>query len=260
MNDPESNVHLRIDGAIGEVILGRGTRRNALGRQDWRRLEQRCHELAAHRDLRVVLVHGAGDTFSAGSDIREWVRADVSEVDASFAAMESAFTAIEALPVPVVAEVSGAAAGAGCQLALACDLRVMAASARIGMPIARLGILASPTFAARLAELAGPAVARELLYTGRLLAAPEAVQLGLANHWVPDAELSGATHTLVAAIAAQPTEAIRAAKRAVATALAPGRLAAASTGGHHSVSVPDFQGAVTAFLDRRARTSQAAPD
>lgn len=123
----------------------------------------------------------------------DWVDADSAYVEKSFARMEEAFSAIEDCPVPVVAEIRGVAAGAGCQLALACDLRLMADSARIGMPIARLGILASPAFAARMVALTGPSVARELLYTGRLVDARTAVELGLADHQVPEAQLTDRT-------------------------------------------------------------------
>lgn len=132
---------------------------------------------------------------------------------------EKAFRAVERCPVPVVAQVQGVAAGAGCQLALACDLRVMGESARIGMPIARLGILPSPAFAARLVRLAGQALARELLYTGRLLDSAEAATAGLANAVVPDAGVEGHVTALLDLVAAQPAAAIRAAKRAVTEAM-----------------------------------------
>ncbi len=134
----------------------------------------------------------------------DWVDADSGYVEESFAHMEAAFSAIEDCPVPVIAEIRGVAAGAGCQLALACDLRLMADSARIGMPIARLGILASPAFAARMVALAGPAVARELLYTGRLVDARTAVGLGLADDSVPEEHLAARTSGLAASIAEQP--------------------------------------------------------
>jgi enoyl-CoA hydratase/carnithine racemase len=151
----------------------------------WRLLEQRVADVASLPSVRAVLVRGEGGTFCAGSDMTEWADAGPDAVEESFARMEAAFRAIEQCPVPVVAEVRGVAAGAGCQLALACDLRLMADSARIGMPIARLGILPSPAFAARLINLAGPSLARRLLYTGRLLDAPAAAAAGLADEHQP---------------------------------------------------------------------------
>lgn len=242
---------------VAEVSVGDGQRGNALSSDDWRELEQTFRRLAGDDELRVVVVRGQGGTFSAGSDMREWVQADRTDVEQSFAAMEAAFTAIERLPFPVIAEVEGVAAGAGCQLALACDLRVLADTARIGMPIARLGILVSPPFAARLATLAGPGVARELLYTGRLVSADEAVRLGLATRSVPAYELAAATRRLVLSVARQPVPAIRAAKHAVDVALAPVRAAAMAQAEGPPVAYEDFQRGITSFL---TRTPAPAPD
>ncbi|MBB5889715.1 enoyl-CoA hydratase/isomerase family protein [Kutzneria kofuensis] len=245
-----ANVLVRGQGRSAEVVLGSGGSANALGHDDWRALETAFRQFARDEDIRVIVVRGSGSTFSAGSDLREWVHAAPDDVDRAFAAMEAACTAIEECPTPVIAQVSGVAAGAGCQLALACDLRVFADDARIGMPIARLGILVSPAFAARLALLAGHGLARELLYTGRLLDAAEAVAAGLANRRVPSAELSGATAELVAAVAAQPRAALVAAKQAVSVGLSPTRAAADSFASGPAVSYEDFQRGVTAFLSR----------
>lgn len=247
------------EGATATVSLGSGQRGNALSSADWRELAGQLRRLADDPGLRVVTVRGTGPVFSAGSDMREWVHAEPADIDASFTAMESAFVAVEALPVPVVAEIRGVAAGAGCQLALACDLRIMADSARIGMPIARLGILASAAFAARIVAVAGPDTARELLYTGRLLAGPEAARRGLAGRSVPDDALGETVSALAGEIAAQPPAAIRAAKRAVAVATSPVRQAAseaADTFGGHSVALEDFRTGVGAFLRRHQASSE----
>ncbi|MFN2451877.1 MAG: enoyl-CoA hydratase/isomerase family protein, partial [Candidatus Dormibacteria bacterium] len=119
-------VRLERDGRVARVAVGTGARRNALTSAGWAGVERMFRELAGHEQLRAVVLHGAGGTFSAGSDMREWAEADPAGVEESFARMEAACAAIEALPVPVIAQVAGAAAGAGCQLALACDLQVMA--------------------------------------------------------------------------------------------------------------------------------------
>lgn len=241
--------HGDLDGVV-ELIIGSGNRRNALTAGDWSDLAAVCGELGAGDSLRAVVVRGNGGTFSAGSDMREWVSAGPADVDDSFARMEAAFTAIERLPVPVVAQVDGAAAGAGCQLALACDLRVLGESARIGMPIARLGILASPAFATRISLLTGPAVARELLYTGRLLTAEQAVRVGLANRAVPEDVLAETTTALVRSIVRHPPAALRAAKHAVAVGTDAALDAARAAGVGPAVAFPDFRRAITAFLDR----------
>lgn len=235
---------------VAEVTIGAGRRGNALGSADWAALAGLFGELAGDAALRAVLVRGRGGTFSTGSDLHEWVRAEQDAVDAGFAAMAAALTAIEELPVPVIAAVDGVAAGAGCQLALACDLQILAGTARLGMPIARLGILVSPAFAARLTILAGPGVARDLLYTGRLVGAAEAVRLGLATRCVPVGELTAASAALVADTVAHPAAALRAAKRAVSVALAPVRAAVGATDAGPSVAYDEFRAGISAFLSR----------
>jgi enoyl-CoA hydratase len=209
-----ANVTVRGQGRSAEVVLGSGGSANALGHEDWQALELAFRQLAQDEEIRVVVVRGSGSTFSAGSDLREWVHAAPHDVDQ------------------------------------ACDLRVFADDARIGMPIARLGILVSPAFAARLALLAGHGLARELLYTGRLLDAAQAVAAGLANRRVPSSELADATAELAAAVAAQPRAALVAAKQAVSVGLSPTRAAADSFASGPAVSYEDFQRGVTAFLSR----------
>lgn len=247
--EPKVTVHR--NGPVLEAVVGSGGSRNALGHDDWQAVERIFRELDADDEVSAVLVRGSGATFSAGSDLREWVHAGPDDVEESFARMEAACTAIEEAPVPVIAQVSGVAAGAGCQLALACDLRVMADTARLGMPIARLGILVSPSFASRLALLVGHGLARELLYTGRLIGAAEAVTLGLANRSVPEAQLSEVTKALVDAIVAQPRPALVAAKQAVSVGLSPIRAATRSFVSGPAVSYEDFQRGITEFLSRR---------
>jgi enoyl-CoA hydratase/carnithine racemase len=242
-----SLVSVRLAGPVARITVGNGQRRNALTVAGWAALERLVDDLAQRQEIRAILIRGRGDTFCAGSDISEWLDAGSEFIEESFARMEAAFLAIERCPVPVVAEIEGAAAGAGCQLAVACDMRYMARSARIGMPIARLGILASPAFAARLTALAGPAVARELLYTGDLLAGPAAQAAGLVNRSVPDEELHDAVNAVLGQICAQPPATVRAAKQAVGATLAPMREAT----GHPdrpAVSIDDFSAAVKAFL------------
>lgn len=248
-NRPAPSVTVRGSGPVRDVVIGSGTRRNALTGGDWQLLGDAVRSAGDDDSTRVVVVRGRGGTFCAGSDMTEWLDADTELVEDSFARMEAAFRAVERCPVPVVAEIRGVAAGAGCQLALACDLRLIADSARIGMPIARLGINASPSFAARMVALAGPATTRRMLYTGTLLDAPKAVSSGLADEQAPDAELADLTARTAARIAEQPTAAVRAAKRAVSAALSPVRTATAHND-QDAVSPAEFHHAVAAFVGR----------
>ncbi|QKV96056.1 enoyl-CoA hydratase/isomerase family protein [Streptomyces sp. NA02950] len=240
-------VHTRADGPVAVVTIGSGTKRNALTGPGWTQVEHRIRELGGTDAMRAIVIRGRAGTFCAGSDMTEWTDAEPDAIEDSFARMEAAFRAVEECPVPVVAEIHGVAAGAGCQLALACDLRFMADSARIGMPIARLGIMASPSFAARMAALAGPSLTRELLYTGRLLDGPAAVAAHLADRHLPGHVLPTHTERTVTHIAEHPPAAVRAAKRAVSAALAPVREATRYT--HQAaVSLDDFRLGIATFL------------
>jgi len=213
-----------VAGSVATVVVGDGRRRNALDTAGWDALR---HSVAGlPNELQAVVVRGAGATFCAGSDLREWDAAEPAVVDASFAAMEAALRAVEAVPVPTLAVVEGAATGAGCLLALACDTQLVARTAVVGMPVARLGILLSPAFATRLTLRVGPARAKELLYTGRILGADDAAGIGLVGRVVDDGLLDDELAAVLEVWRAQPVSALRAAKRAVDTGLAPLTVAA----------------------------------
>lgn len=247
-------------GLVARIVIGPGVRRNALTSGGWAGIERAVRRLGADDALRVVVIEGASGWFSAGSDIREWREASFDDIKLSFGRMEGACTAIEELPVPVIAKVRGPAAGAGCQLALACDMRLLSDNASIGMPIAALGILVSPSFANRLAARTGAAVARELLYTGRMVGGEEAVRLGMANACVRGEELDEHVNAVVDSIVRSSAPAIRAAKSALSRVEGPARAAAHAVAGGTPVAHDDFIRGIDAFLHRRrARTLKAAP-
>lgn len=239
---------MTVEQGVARITVGTGARHNALDGDAWRAIG----ELVASIDPAATtsaVVAGFGDTFCAGSDMTEWVDAPDEAVEESFALMESAFVAVENCPIPVIAAVAGTAAGAGCQLALSCDLRIFGESTRIGMPIARLGILPSAAFASRILTLAGPSTTRRLLYTGTLLTADQALAAGLADEVVADDAIERTVDGLCERIAAQPPIAIRAAKTAVSEALRPMRDASMATH-ERAVSSADFRRGIQQFLDR----------
>ena len=241
-------ISLDAAGDVLRVTVGAGTRHNPLRRGDWSELA-RIFEVVAADSPRCVLLTGAGTSFSAGSDMQEWAGAGLAEADAAFDQMERAFRAVETFPVPVVAAVRGVATGAGCQLALACDIRVVSSTARIGMPVARLGVLISPAFAGRITRLAGAGVTRDLLYTGRLISGAEAHRIGLAERCVEDAAVHEAAEEIAGRIAALPARAIE-----VAKAVTSGR----TPPGEHSVDYPEFVAGVGRFLAGSAAAPPAA--
>ena len=218
---PAAVVTVEESAGVAVVRVGDGTRRNALTTHGWDTLGEAVARLATRPDLTAVVIRGTGNTFCAGSDLNEWDGADGATVDASFAAMEGALRAVEAVPAPTLAVVTGAATGAGCLLALACDTQLVARSAVIGMPVARLGILLSPAFATRLTLHIGPARTKDLLYSGRILAADEAASMGLVGRVVDDTDLQDEVDALLTLWASHPGSALRAAKAAVDAGLQP---------------------------------------
>jgi len=177
------------DGSVGVAVIDRQDRRNALN-------AELCEELFAclGRDegLRAIVIGGAGDkAFCAGADLgRRKADADRSEsrgVDSFRPAFDRLLDAIIAQPVPVIAAVNGAALGAGMQLAVACDLRVVAEHARFGIPAGRLGVLLTVANVARLASVVGQAMARDVLLTGRVLDVDAAERVGLVQRRAVDA-------------------------------------------------------------------------
>ncbi|NUP74459.1 MAG: enoyl-CoA hydratase/isomerase family protein [Sinomonas sp.] len=236
---------------IVTLTFGTGERFNALRSAQWDAIEHAALELATRSSLRAVVVRGRGGVFCAGSDLREWDSASVDEVNRSFWRMEQALRAIEDLPVPTVAVVEGVAAGGGCQLALACDLQLTAASASLGMPISRLGILVPPSFAARLSLRIGPSRAKDLLYAGRMLSAEEAHRMGLVTSVADDGELDRALESLLSGWAPVAPASLRAAKAAVDRGLRPLTLPVRSELPRPAADPHEFPRRVAAFLHRR---------
>ncbi|RKR18879.1 enoyl-CoA hydratase/isomerase family protein [Arthrobacter oryzae] len=208
-------------GRVAVLEVGTGERFNALSSPQWRALEISARNVATDPSVRAVVIRGTGGTFCSGSDLREWQDATGADVSDAFSAIEGALQAIESIPVPTVALVQGIATGAGCQLALACDLQVLEASAQIGMPIARLGMLIPPTFATRMSLRIGPSRTKDLLYGGRLLTAAEALTIGLVSTVVPAGAAHGEVAELTGRWSAMSQASLRASKAAVNQGLAP---------------------------------------
>jgi enoyl-CoA hydratase/carnithine racemase len=245
-------------GTTAVIEIGDGTRRNSLGRADWNALARLVDSVSGRPDVCAIVLTGRGETFSAGSDMNDWMSASLIGVEQTFKDMEACFQVIERSPVPVFAAIEGVAAGAGCQLALACDLVVMSGSGRIGMPVARLGILASAAFVARVSRRAGKAMAADLYLTGRLLTAEESLSVGLVTRVVPTGSALAETMRIAESIAATPASALVAAKLALGQveptcggSRAPG---SAATAAAPTVAYEDFSAAVRAFLPSRLAT------
>mgnify|MGYP002713132938 CR=1 FL=1 len=176
------------EAGIAVLTVNRPDKRNALNLALVRRLSERLDELQADPGLRAVILCGAGDkAFVAGADIAELKERDAEE---SLAGINSGlFRKIEEFPWPVVAAIHGWTLGGGMELAMACDIRIAAPSARFGQPELNLGILPAAGGMHRLPALVGMGVAKDIVLTGRILDADEALMFGLVSRIVPEDEL-----------------------------------------------------------------------
>lgn len=166
---------LQIDGRVAIITLTRPDRRNALDAAVCTALTGALEDAAAADGVRVVLLRGDGPAFCAGANLN----AGVYESD-FFTALERMLTTVTELPLPVVADIQGPAVGAGCQLALACDLRVMGPIARVWVPAVQHGFALDPWTVNRAVELLGGSVARNVLIAGAQVGQKAAVASGFA--------------------------------------------------------------------------------
>jgi enoyl-CoA hydratase len=190
---------IRVDreGAVGLVTVDRQDALNALDVATLTDLRDRLRELAAEDDVRVVILTGAGEkAFVAGADIKYMSGLDVDQAKEWGALGHEAGRLLETMPKPTIAAINGFALGGGCELALACDIRYAASGAKLGQPEVNLGIIPGWGGTQRLARVCGLGVAKELIFTGRVIGADEALRVGLVNA-VHDPVLDKARETAV---------------------------------------------------------------
>jgi enoyl-CoA hydratase len=212
----------RTDAGVVTITLDSPERRNALDEELAAQLRQATHDVATDRGARCVVITGAGRAFCSGADLGEFRRQESGGVlprREMLGAYYRTFLDVRDLAVPTIAAVNGPAIGAGLNLALVCDLRIAGASARFGATFVRLGIHPGGGATYMLARLLGPARAAEMLLSGELVDAPRAVEMGLVNRLVDDADLAATAAALAATIAANAPRAVRATKRALRLAL-----------------------------------------
>ena len=206
-------VLLDVTDKIATITLNRPEALNAFNSAQLMAVTEVARGLRGRRDVRCVIVTGAGDrAFAAGADIKEM--ANLSPVEGlAFGRLGHAMTAaFELLPQPVIAAVNGFALGGGCELALACDIRIASQNAVFAQPEVALGIPPGWGGSQRLTWAVGPGLASELILTGRRVKADEALRIGLVNAVYPQAELLIKAREMAAQIAANSPTAVRASK------------------------------------------------
>ncbi len=194
--------------------MNRPAARNALTWEMYDALVEACDKADADAGVRVLIIRGTGGAFAAGTDISQF--RDFAGGDDGVAyerRLDAVIDRIERVSIATIAEVDGPAAGGGCAIAMACDLRICSERARFGVPVSRtLGNCLSMANTARMVDLIGPARTRDLLLTGRMIDAREAMSAGLASSIVPAADLQQETIKLAADLSTRARSTIAATK------------------------------------------------
>jgi enoyl-CoA hydratase len=249
-------VEVEIDGGVAVVTMNRPDALNAFNSEQLDLLGAAFHALSQDRAVRVVILTGAGDrAFAAGADIKEMVDLTPAEALAFGRKGHAITSAVERLPQPVIAAVNGYAFGGGCELAIACDIRLAAENARFAQPEVGLGIPPGWGGTQRLPRLIGPGLAAEMIFTGRQVHAEDAYRIGLVNAVHPLDRLMPAAREMAADITRKSPSALRAAKTLMAFAFTgdpAAGLAAEVANFGAAFAAPDRSEGMRAFVEKRA--------
>jgi enoyl-CoA hydratase len=207
-------VRLEVDGGIGTIRLDRPPM-NALSRQVQEEIRAAAQQAGDREDIRAVIVYGGQKVFAAGADVKEMAVMSAADMAAQATALSSAFSTVAAIPKPTVAAMSGFALGGGYELALCCDRRIAGDNIKVGQPEILLGVIPGAGGTQRLARLVGPARAKELIYTGRFVAAEEALRIGMVDEVVAPDDVYDAARSWAEQFVAGPARALAAAKAAI---------------------------------------------
>ena len=208
------NLIVEKEGPLALVTINRPEVRNALDMATWGELDRLVDELEKDAEIRLVIITGAGEkAFVAGADIR-FLR-ERSMLSTLRGETQRILSRWEAMDKVTIAAINGFALGGGCELALACDLRIASEKAVLGLPELNLAILPGGGGTQRLTRLVGTGKAKELILTGDLLHAPEALSVGLVNKVVPDAELMSGAREMARKILAKGPVAVKLAKAVI---------------------------------------------
>lgn len=205
-------VTIKKEGPVAVMSLNRPEALNALNRKVVDEIDETLDMLAEDEELRVLVIYSERN-FAAGADIKEMV--DMDSREAADFAFSKTFNKIDDFPLPVIALIEGNALGGGLELALACDMRIASANAKLGFPEINLGIMPGAGGTVRAPRLIGEALAKELIFTGRMITAEEAAQMGLVNSVTEEGALYDAGIELAGKIARKAPVALRTAKKTI---------------------------------------------
>ncbi|MFZ5944534.1 MAG: short-chain-enoyl-CoA hydratase [Bacillota bacterium] len=212
----DKNVLFENQEGIGLITINRPKALNALNIDVFKELSPLLDEIAKDSSVKVVVITGSGEkAFVAGADITYMLPMSSPEGKAWGEVGQGVFNKIENLPQPVIAAINGFALGGGCELAMACDIRVASEKAKFGQPEVGLGIIPGFAGTQRLPRLVGKGIAKELLFTGDIIGAQEAYRIGLVNKVVPPEELMSTAKELAQKIMRHAPYAVQLCKEAV---------------------------------------------
>jgi enoyl-CoA hydratase len=246
------------EGGVAVLTINRPDALNAFDVDTLTALRDELRELAEDAEVRVIVLTGAGDrAFAAGADIKYMSALDIDEAKEWGALGQEVGRLLETMPKPTIAAINGFALGGGCELALACDFRYASSAAKLGQPEVNLGIIPGWGGTQRLPRVVGVGIAKELILTGRVVDADEALRIGLVNAVHDPGKLIPKTMEVAQALAAKSPLPLAAAKEATNVALA----------GDHAenlerevdyfgelFSSEDAKEGMTAFVDKRPAT------
>ncbi|MDR4305527.1 enoyl-CoA hydratase/isomerase family protein [Chelatococcus sambhunathii] len=249
-----ASVRLEREGARATLLIDRPEKKNALNEAAWLAFQQVAAEIESDPEIAVVTVRGAGGVFSAGADISEFVAltsASTERRDAFADAVRDGEEAVARISKPTVAAIEGACVGGGCQIALACDIRLAAEGARFGVTPAKLGIAYPVVSTRRLVTTVGKSAAKDLLFTGRLISSDEALAIGLVDRVVPAGQLEAELESLLAQLEANSRYSLMVAKRTIDGLDDPASHAELDALWRGGFSGEDLKEGARAFLEKR---------
>lgn len=215
-----SLLEVQVEGRVATVTVNRPEAMNAMSGELLEIMIDEFESLGLREDVGCLILTGAGEkAFVAGADIKEMKDKDAAAGRAWAELGQAVTQTIEGIPQPVIAAVNGYALGGGCELALACDIRLASENARFGQPEINLGVIPGWSATQRLTRIVGSGIARELIYTGRMMNAEEALRSGLVNAVYPKEDLLSKAREMAETIASKSWIIQKYAKEATARAL-----------------------------------------
>lgn len=249
------NIIVEVENEIAVVTISGEKSLNALNSETLAELKECFENIAARKDVRVLILTGAGKkAFVAGADISEMVNATPAEGRKMGMLAKEAFMLLETMPQVTIAAVNGYALGGGCEISMACDIRIASDNAKFGQPEVGLGILPGFGGTQRLARLVGKGRAKEIIFTCDQIDAQEAYRIGLANKVVPQDELLDTCKSMAEKIMSKGSYAISLAKEAINTGLETDLASGLTLEADLfdlSFSTADKKEGMTAFLEKR---------